>query len=75
MAVSFFKTLSDDFKAAMYARVSTPLAEAFVTSWILWNIQAVLIIVFENKAMSKRQAYVTDHFIQSSAAGFWYPLT
>ncbi|WP_422134944.1 hypothetical protein [Endozoicomonas sp. ALD040] len=66
--------LSDDIKASLYTRLSSPLAGALMLSWVIWNIDAVLVIAFENKSMSERIAFVNDQYLTSFLFDWFAPV-
>lgn len=67
------KDLSNDIKAALFSRLSSPLGGTFLISWVLWNIDAVLVIAFENTPMSHRIIYVNQVFLEDKLSTWGYP--
>lgn len=57
--------LSNDLKAALYSRLSSPVVGAFLISWCIWNIDAVLVVAFGSDPMQERISYVMANYLQS----------
>ena len=60
--LDFIKDIIDSFRQSSLERVKSPFLGAFVFSWIAFNWQALIILVFSEKTIEKRLGVINDHY-------------
>jgi chromosome segregation ATPase len=60
--LDFIKDIIDSFRQSSLERVKSPFLGAFVFSWIAFNWQPLIILVFSENKIEKRLGVINDHY-------------
>jgi chromosome segregation ATPase len=60
--LDFIKDIIDSFRQSSLERVKSPFLGAFVFSWIAFNWQPHIILVFSENKIEKRLGVINDHY-------------
>jgi hypothetical protein len=58
--LDFIKDIIDSFRQSSLERVKSPFLGAFVFSWIAFNWQPLIILVFSENKIEKRLGVIND---------------
>ncbi|GHB55608.1 hypothetical protein GCM10008107_00380 [Psychrosphaera saromensis] len=64
-----FQDTINSIKAVLYERISSPLAGAFLSSWLIWNWKTVLYVFSSTKVSEK--IYYIDKKLYADSYEFW----
>ncbi|WP_288454652.1 hypothetical protein [uncultured Enterobacter sp.] len=60
--LDFIRDIFNSFRQTSLDRVKSPFLGAFVFSWVAFNWQAIIILMFSDKAIEKRLASVNENY-------------